>query len=125
MMDFKKVNPKKILVINTFGIGDVLFTMPFVKNIRTHFPEARISYLANRRAAPLIEGDKSIDQVFIYERDEYVRLSKKSKIEFLKKSYAFLKEMKNQQFDVVFDFSLNSTIGLLTWYAGIPHRIDY
>ena len=36
---------------NTFGIGDVLFTTPLIKNIKRAYPTAEIHYLANSRSA--------------------------------------------------------------------------
>ena len=82
-MNIKDINPKKILIINTFGIGDVLFTTPLIANLKEHFPDSSISYLANRRTVSLLENHENIDQVYIYERDEYNVLYKKSKIRFI------------------------------------------
>jgi len=125
MVNLKQLNPKKILVINTFGIGDVLFTTPFVSNLKANFPDAIIAYLGNRRTASLLEDNIHIDKVFIYERDEYNAVYKESKIKFLKKLKSGLDEIKNEQFEVVFDFSLNRSINLLTKIAGIKYRIGF
>ena len=67
MIDFKK-----ILIINPYGIGDVLFTTPVIGNLRWAYPGATIAYLANRRTADFLKYNKDIAQVFIYERDEFV-----------------------------------------------------
>lgn len=125
MKPLSKINPKNILVINTFGIGDVLFTNPFVRSLKAMFPEARISYLANRRAYPILNIFGVIDEIFIYERDEYHQAYKKSKIGFYQKASGFLNELKERRFDTVFDFSLNSMINFLTWKVKIPHRIGF
>ena len=124
-MDFKNKNPKKILIINTFGIGDVLFTMPFVENLMVNFPNAEIAYLGNRRVEPLLRGYPKIKKVFIYDRDDFQAVNKRSKLKFFKKIFSFLKEVKNEQFDIVFDFSLNSTINFLTMLVGIPERVGF
>ena len=63
---------KKILIINTFGIGDVLFTTPMISNLRLAYPECTIAYLANRRTADFLKFNPDIYQVFVYERDEFV-----------------------------------------------------
>ena len=119
----KNKNPKKILVINTFGIGDALFTMPFVDNLKVNFPQASIDYVSNRRTVEIIGKNKNIDRMFIYERDASVALSRKSKWEFLKKVREFLSELKRQHYDIVFDFSLNSNINFFTALIGIKERI--
>ena len=40
-MDVKLKTPKKILLINIFGIGDVLFTTPLISNLKQKFPDSR------------------------------------------------------------------------------------
>ncbi|HLF17953.1 MAG TPA: glycosyltransferase family 9 protein [Candidatus Omnitrophota bacterium] len=123
--DLKKINPHKILIINTFGIGDVLFTTPFISNLKTNFPNAFIGYLANRRTTVFLEGNPQIDKVYVYERDEFKAASAQSKRSFLNKVKASLDEIKKEKFDVVFDFSLNRSINFLTQWAGIKHRIGF
>jgi heptosyltransferase-2 len=124
-LDLKKLNPRKILVINTFGIGDVLFTTPFVSNLKAQFPDAFIGYLANRRTAGFLADNPHISKVYVYERDEFKAASLESKRKFLGKVQASLDEIRKEKFDVVFDFSLNSSINLLTKWAGIKHRIGF
>ena len=42
------MNFKKILIINPYGIGDVLFTTPVISNLRRwRTPRLYIAYLAN------------------------------------------------------------------------------
>ena len=77
--------PKKILVVNTFGIGDVLFTTPFISNLKINFPNCFIGYVGNRRTSTLLESNDDIDQVHVYERDEFKEIYNASKIQFLAK----------------------------------------
>ena len=116
---------KKILIINPFGIGDVLFTTPLVRTLKDIFPQAGICYLANRRSAAVLADNPNIERVFIYERDEFQQIRNKSFFFWVKSNLAFLKQLKNEHFDIVFDFSLNSQYGFFSWYAGIKQRIGY
>ena len=117
--------PAKILIINIFGIGDVLFTMPLVHNVKANFPQVQIDYVANQRAAPMLEEQTIINNVYVYERDEFKKLYDRSKISFYKEIRAFLKKLKKVQYDMVFDFSLNPTINFFTWLIGIKKRIGF
>ena len=114
---------KKILIINIFGIGDVLFTTPLVRNIREAFPDAYIGYVCNKRAQAVLGNNPHINKIFIYERDDYYALYKTSKIQFLKKFSASLSEIKKERFDVVFDFSMSRSSSFLMWFLGIKQRI--
>lgn len=125
MIKLKDLNPEKILVINPFGIGDVLFTTPFLNNLRHHLPGCHIGYVGNRRTAPLLEAHKDVDAVYVYERDEFDSLYKTSKQRFYREVYGFINEIKQQRYDVVFDFSLNPMINALTFLGRIPHRVGF
>ena len=77
---------KKILIINPFGIGDVLFTTPMISAIRSAVPSATIGYVANARTAPVLKANPKINKVFVYERDDFNAVYRRSKSEFWEKS---------------------------------------
>jgi hypothetical protein len=56
---------KKILIINIFGIGDVLFTTPLIRNLKEHFPSCFIGYVCGKRAYDVLKDNHSIDKLFI------------------------------------------------------------
>lgn len=116
---------RKILLINPFGIGDVLFTTPIIHTLKDAIPEAKVGYLCNRRTAPILENNPYIDSLFIYERDEFEAVRKKSSLSWLKKIIVFLNQIKKEHFDMALDFSLNKQYGFFSWYAGIRERIGY
>lgn len=112
-------------MVNIFGIGDVLFTTPMLRNLRRHFPQARIDYLANRRVAPLLEEHELIERVFVYERDEFVAARKRSPQEFLRKIGDLRGELRAQRYSVLFDFSMNAMFSWMSLFLGVPHRIGF
>ncbi len=63
--------PSKILIINIFGIGDVLFTTPLISNIKKSAPKTSIHYLCNKRSQAVLQNNTKIDKIFVYERDEF------------------------------------------------------
>ncbi|MBI3601330.1 MAG: lipopolysaccharide heptosyltransferase II [Candidatus Omnitrophica bacterium] len=109
---------RKILLINPYGIGDVLFTTPVVGNLRKSYPQAFIGYIANRRALPVVESNPKINHVYVYERDEF-------KDDFVRRWVSLFQDIRRQKFDVVFDFSLNASFGFLSMICGISKRIGY
>jgi lipopolysaccharide heptosyltransferase II len=115
----------KILIFNPFGIGDVLFSTPLVRNLKESIPNVTIHYLCNQRVFPLLKNYPPIDKVFIFEKDEWREALKKSKLEFIKKATSFFNEIKKEKYDVVFDLSLNSQYGFFLKMSGIPKRIGF
>ena len=123
LMDLHQISPKRILVINTFGIGDVLFTTPFISSLKLNFPDSFVGYVGNRRTATLLEQNPDINRVYVYERDEFKNIYHQSKWKFLDKFKQSLREIKEGKYDIVFDFSLNRTMNFLTKWIGIQHRV--
>ena len=58
-----------ILLIRLRLVGDVVFTTPAIRAVRRHFPDARLTYLVERPAAPVVtRGNPHLDEVIVIER---------------------------------------------------------
>jgi len=115
------------LVINIFGIGDVLFTTPILRNLRNAFPEAKIFFLCNRKTAPILKSHPLISKIFVYERDEFVAAEQKSFWAGFKKYHNLISEIKKEKIDCAIVLPLHTLFGFFAWAAGIKHRcgLDY
>jgi len=119
------MNIKKVLIINTYGIGDVLFTTPVLRNLRQAYPQLQLAYLANRRNEDFLKVNSDINQVFVYERDEFVEVYHHSPVKFAQKWFGLFNSIKKEGFDLVLDFSQNSTFGFLCALCGIKKRVGF
>ncbi len=116
---------KKILIANTYGIGDVLFSTPLVRNLRMAYPDAHITYLCNLRAKDILANNPDINEIKIYERSQWYARYKKNPVDYYLGWVGFIGEFRREKYDVVFDFSLSASIGFWWILAGIPQRIGY
>jgi lipopolysaccharide heptosyltransferase II len=116
---------KKILLINTFGIGDVLFTTPIIHALKDAFNGVKIGYLCNARTAEILRNNPFIGAVFVYERDEFEALRRVSTFAWLKKVFALIASVKRERYELAFDFSLNSQFGFFSGFCGIKERVGY
>ncbi len=116
---------RKILIINPFGLGDVLFTTPIIHTLKDAFPDAKIGYLCNRRAKEILESNPYLDLIFVYERDEFEQVKRKSFFVWIKELSSFWGEIKKEHFEVAIDFSLNTQYGFFSWLCGVRRRIGY
>ncbi len=124
-MNLLDISLRRILIINVFGIGDVLFTTPMIRNLKIHFPQAYIGYLCNRRTAELLNGHPLIDEVLVYEGNGLGDICRRSRWQSNKKILAWIWKVRNKRFDVVLDLSLSGFMGFATWMAGIKYRIGF
>ncbi|MBU0571241.1 MAG: glycosyltransferase family 9 protein [Candidatus Omnitrophica bacterium] len=118
---------KRFLIANIFGIGDVLFTTPLVANLKKEPGAATVDYLCNARTSSVIENDPDIDGVFVYEKNDYLKLWRMSKRDFFKSLCGLFFKIRRKRYDAVFDFTLSREFGFFFMLAGIPKRIglDY
>jgi len=116
---------QKILFINPFGIGDVLFTTPLVKAIKENNPENFLGYWCNERVKPILETNPHIDKIFSLSRGDLKKIFKRSKLEGISKSFSLLKELKSCKFDLAFDLSLDHRYSLILKFLGVRERIGY
>ena len=116
---------KNILVVNTFGIGDVLFTTPVLKALKERFPGARLDYICNRRTSDLLKSNTRIDKIIVFEKDEFRRSLEDSKIGFLKELKGFIQKIRHNRYDIAISFSLGYQMGLVLALSGIPRRFGF
>ncbi len=116
---------RKILIANIFGVGDVLFTTPLIRNIKEQRPDAVIGYLGNRRTEELLRCHPLIDKIFVYERDEFEMTLRQSKWLWLRKVRDLTGNIRRENYDAALNLSLNPNLTFLMWAAGIKRRIGF
>lgn len=114
---------KKILIINPFGIGDILFTTPLVRAIKDAWPESFLGYWCNERTKDIFKHDPNISKVFGLSRGDLKKIFERSILEGIKESLKLFEGIKREKFDTAIDFSLDHRYGLVAKLAGIRKRI--
>jgi lipopolysaccharide heptosyltransferase II len=116
---------KKILIVNPFGIGDILFTTPVIRAIKDTYPEAFIGYWCNERVACLLRSNPRINVVFALSRGDIKKIYKKSRLEGIRQSLGLLLKIKKEKFDTCIDLSLEHYYSLIVKLLGIKKRIGF
>lgn len=115
----------KILIVNPFGIGDVLFSTPLISNLKEAYPQSYLGYICNIRAKDVLRNNPQIDEIFVFEKDKYRNLWKQGKFKCIKNFFSFLIQIKKRNFDVVIDLSLGYHYSFFLWLIGIKKRLGY
>jgi len=116
---------KSILLFNPFGIGDVLFSTPLVKALRQAYPKAVITYICNKRVRILLANNPNINNVIVYEKDDFRKMAKLSKVRFLKDVIGFIRRIKRLSIDLMVDLSLNYESALMSRILGVKKVIGF
>lgn len=115
----------RILIVNPFGIGDVLFTTPLIRALRLAFPNGTIGYLCNRRTERILKSNPHLNELFIYEKDELVRLWQHSFWKGLNLLWSLSRRLHAARFDIVLDLSLGERYSFLLALLGVKRRVGF
>ena len=116
---------KNILIVNPFGIGDVLFSTPLIKVIKNNFSESKLYYISNKRTYEVLKSCPDLEGVFIFEKQKYRDLWKESKTRCIKQFLEFFNEIKDKKIDIVFDLSMGHQYSFFFMLLGVPERIGF
>jgi ADP-heptose:LPS heptosyltransferase len=58
---------RRILVVQHYGVGDMILTTPLLAFLKARAPEAEIDVLASRRNAPVVADDEGVAHVFVHD----------------------------------------------------------
>ncbi|HVL68913.1 MAG TPA: glycosyltransferase family 9 protein [Vicinamibacterales bacterium] len=106
-----------ILLIRLRLIGDVVFTTPIPRALKRVFPDARISYLVEEAAAPVVAHNSAIDEVIVVGRSRGVRR--------VVDDVQLAARLRRARYDVVIDLHGGPRSSWLTLATGAPQRIGY
>lgn len=116
---------KKFLVINPFGIGDVLFTTPVVCAIKENYPDSFIGYWCNERVQALLKDNPAVNKIFSLSRGDLKRIYKNSRIKGIRGFLGIFCGIRKERFDVSLDFSSEHRYSLIARLSGIKRRIGF
>jgi heptosyltransferase II len=106
-----------ILLIRLRLIGDVVFTTPAVRALREAFPDARMTYVVEEYAAPIVQDNPHLDRVLVMPPTTgWARLSQ---------DLTLAQQLRHERFDLVVDFHGGPRGSWLAWASRAPVRIGY
>ncbi len=117
-----QAKPEKILVIRLSAIGDAVRTTPAVHAIRQRFSDSVIHWLVEDRCADILDGFADVDELKLVPRKIWKKMG------FLKRIssfYKFVRELRNEKYDMVVDFHGILKSGLYARLSGCSRRVGY
>lgn len=107
----------QILLVRLRLIGDVVFTTPAIRALRRRYPQARLAYLVEEAAAPVVEGNPHLDEVIVVPRSRGLRR--------VAGDLRLGQALRARRFDLAIDFHGGPRASWLTWVSGARERIGY
>lgn len=114
---------RRVLVVNPFGIGDVLFITPFLKAIRHSPGVERIDVLLGSRTYDILKDNPNVNEIYVMDWD---RWRSQSRLATFSEIAKLLLKLRGVGYDYYFDFSATRTYASFARYIlGIPHRVGF
>lgn len=106
---------KKILIIQTAFIGDVILATALVEKLHQFYPESQLDFLLRKGNEGLLANHPLINNVLIWDK-------KDKKYDNLK---VISKSIKRTQYDIVINLQRFASTGLITAFSGAKHKIGF
>lgn len=105
---------RRVLVVQTQRLGDLLCATPLFTVLRRQLPGAEITVLVHRPHDVVLRGNPDLDTVLVYDRLTTHRS--------LAARLRFLRELQSFHFDWVLSIHAASSVAFAVTHAGIPWR---
>ena len=123
--------PERILVFDPGGLGDMVLLIPFLRNLRTHFPSSRVVLLGGPESGAFLLDQGMVEERIPIDMPWGVRLSRwKRHNPFSLSWLRFLRELwrlRKQRFDLAFSAGWGGDLrgNLVIWLTGARRRVGY
>ena len=113
----------KILVVRYRFIGDMILTIPFLRNLRNAYPDAQIDMLVSPNSGEVIENCPYVNNFIYFDttRKHKYENGKGEKQSF----WYYVKELKKQKYDKAYILKRSLSSAMLCFLAGIKERIGF
>ncbi len=106
-----------ILLVRLRLIGDVVFTTPAIRALRDRFPQARLLYLVESAAAPVVANNPHLSGVIVVPHTRgWTRL---------RDDLRLARRLRAERCDLAVDFHGGPRSAWLTWASGATRRVGY
>ena len=113
----------KILIVNPFGIGDVLFTTPVIKSLAKSGHS--VYFWSNERAAEILKYNPAIKGILPLSRGDLKNIFNSSGKKGVKAFLSMIGWLRKERFDMAMDFSMDYRYSFLLWFLGVKKRIGF
>jgi heptosyltransferase-2 len=120
---------QRILIVEYWNIGDIAMELPFLENLRIHYPNAHIAILTSPKCVPILADQGLVDEVIVVRvpwAQHYSHWKKYNPfsplwIEFLR----ILGALRARKFDLAFTARADIRENFILWLINARRRVGY
>jgi heptosyltransferase II len=108
-------SPKRVLVIQTAFIGDIIMSTPLFSGIHQAYPDAMVDVVVNSRHTSLLDNNPFISKVYGFDKS-------KNKLWHL---FLLIREIRKNRYDLALSMQIHASSTLMMVLGGIKKRIGF
>jgi heptosyltransferase-2 len=109
--------PRRVLVIQTAFLGDIVLTIPLIRSLKKYRPEIELFFLTTPVGKSLLEDQHNIDKIIVYDK----KGKDKGSVSLFRK----IKEIKTYHIDTVLSPHRSFRSGIIAMFSGAGNRVGY
>lgn len=114
---------EKILVVRYRFIGDMILTVPFLRNLRNNFPDAQIDMLVAPNSYEVISECPYVNNFIIFDTKNKHRYETSG--EKKKSFFSYVRELKDNKYTRAYVLKRSLSSAILCFLSQIPYRIGF
>lgn len=115
---------KKILVLRYRFIGDTILTIPFLRNLRRHEPDAFISWVITPGTAEVVAGIPYVDELIFWD-PVTIHADSRGTHKTWRDKLRFVKELRAKKFDKVYVLKRSLSSAIMAFLSGAGERVGF
>jgi len=109
------VKYKKILIIQTASLGDVILATPILEKLHAHFPDASIDFLCKKGSEEVFYRHPYVDQVLVWNKSKHK----------YRRLFDLVNYVRDQKYDLLINCQRFFSTGFLTTYSKARTKIGF
>jgi heptosyltransferase-2 len=110
-----RANFKRVLIIQTAYIGDVILMTPLIEATRAAFPKAQLDVLVNKGSASLLANHPKINELLLWDK----------KVKKNRNLMRLLRKVRTNPYDIVFNCHRFVSSGILTVLSRATYKVGF
>ena len=107
--------PRKLLVIQTASIGDVILATSLIETLHQAYPEAQIDFLAKKGMEGLFISHPFLGRLHLWDKSDHKYLH----------LWRLLGRVRKEKYDIIINVQRFFSTGLITAFSGARYRIGF
>ena len=102
-----------ILIVKISSLGDIIHTFPVLYDLHRRFPHASIDWVVSEELQSVVASHPLVRRAISF------------KIDSLRAFFATIGRVRQDSYDLLFDFQGNCKSGLVTFFARSKHKVGF